>query len=306
MSSLEFLRVQQKVILDLMGKEWFSRPKNRISHHPAYQKFLVCDKFISQEGRIRWPEDRDSIKHLCAVLLVLLDSFDLVRSSGTKTDMFEFRSNVLSDFSGFGDNKSSSRIKSIINDPNIFSSLLTELSFAAWCFSKEYTVTPFEYDGYPDFKIEINGEHTPIFVECKKLMEGYGKSRISKIISKANKQIKATNKRGCGVVIIDATRIIENPNVFSDEIPEKIIELEGLIANSISSQNSLVSAVMIVWNDYVAMGEPSKSARMQFTFRRRQILIHHKSPIVELSESHPIEEYGATIYFWREFYSQDT
>lgn len=301
MSSLEFFHVQQKIIHDLMGSEWFSRPKNRICHHPAYKKYIICKKFISQGGIIHWPEDENLIKEFCGVIL---DSFDLVRSSGTKIDMFNFTSNIIGDFSVFGDEKSSSRIKSVINDPNLFSSLLAELAFAAWCFSKKYEVTPFEHDGYPDFKVVIAGDNVPIFVECKKLIAGYGKSRVSKIVSKANKQIKKTGEKGIGIVLIDATEIIDSPSVFSDEIPEKVEELEGYIRRTISNKNSSISAAIIVWNDYVAMGTPSSSERMQFTFRRRQLLVHHQSPLLKLPKGHQLSKYGATISFGVNFTSR--
>lgn len=288
--SLGFIRTQQTVIRELMGEEWLLLPNNRISSHPAYKKLLVCEKFISQGGVIRWPEDEALINNLCELIL---DSLDIVRSSGKEVDMFDYTSNVLGSFSGFGDAKSSSRIKSVINDPKTFSSLLTELSFAAWCESKDQNVTAYENDGYPDFKIESNDQSLPVFVECKKLLEKFTKNRISKIISKANKQIKKVNELGYGIVLIDATAIIDNPEAFSDEIPERILELKALIKNATGNDNSSVSAV-VVWNDFDAKGSP-ESGYMQFGFRRRNMVIHHKKPIVSLPEDHLIAKYGATI-----------
>ena len=79
-------KVQKQVIESLMGQEWLNRSVNRIKGHPAYLKLEVCNKLISQNGSIRWPEDLEIIKEIC---LIQLDNFDLIQMSGTEIDKFD-------------------------------------------------------------------------------------------------------------------------------------------------------------------------------------------------------------------------
>ncbi|MBE9398199.1 SEC-C domain-containing protein [Pontibacterium sp. N1Y112] len=278
------LEIHKKVVISLMGEDWFSKPKYRIDHHPAYKVFAIADQLQIQQNILRFPDNEELIYSLCGVLL---DLDVLVRCSGTPVHMTDLEKLVLSDFSNFGDEQVRSRIRSGVHDPGIYLSLQTELNLASWANSKGFSVTPYEENSFPDFRLDGQGLELPCLVECKKLLDTVSLKRISKIIVKANKQIKAVGINCFGLVVIDASLFI--PDLQGKVASERLKELEVEIQHAISRSNSAVSAVLLVWLERSMTIH--NSGYVEACLKRNQLLIHHGKPIKALPESMKFDGY---------------
>jgi hypothetical protein len=294
-------KVQKQVIESLMGQEWLNRSVNRIKGHPAYLKLEVCNKLISQNGSIRWPEDLEIIKEIC---LIQLDNFDLIQMSGTEIDKFDMKSLILGNFISYGDVKVQNRLRSILEEPIHFLSQITELNFASWAKCKGFEVTANEDEGAPDFLIS-NGEDV-YQVECKRIIGTLNQNRIKKDITKANSQFKSVNSEVPNIVYIDLSDVIDSNNFliddvhgFEDPIQDNIIsEVKSTIIRALAHQNSSVSAVLISWVDYRIFGGPcKKNAFARYSMNRKSILIHHNKPATSLDENSQLLEFGGNISF---------
>lgn len=290
MNREKYFVIQQKIIHEFMGEEWFSRQKCRIQNHPAYKTNEIYKKFISQRGEIRWPDDENLMPYY---LLSWMEAYDIIKASGTEIDKFDFDSFRLSDFNLYGDEEDQSRIRKIREDPVSFESLLTEFKFYSWSVSNNFDATPYETEGFPDFKLASSKLGLPIVVECKKLMSGSNlNNKVPNIIKGANKQIKKISENCYGIVFIDASSIIENPKTLSDAIPDDVREIINHIERAVSNLNTAVSAVLLSWSDYSVLGDSAKNRMLKFISRRRSILIHHKSPKISLPEGTELQKYG--------------
>jgi len=293
MPFIKVFEIQRDVFQALMGEEWFSRKEYRIKNHPAYIRTKICNKFISQNGAFNLPEDNNIVPLYMASFL---EVFDIVKASGAQIDKFDIGSFVMDNFKAYGDEKVQSRIKTVVRNPIEFESLLTELTFGAWCLSKELNVKASEEEGYPDFELTGLDLELPVLVDCKKLMEDTNlEKRVSYIIKKANKQVKRVTGINYGIVFIDASAKVKKTDCLSDSIPSEILQIEELIKHSISNFNTSISAVILCWDDYSNLGDLSEDRSRTFVFRRRSKLFHHKSPRNSLPENTVFDNYGTSL-----------
>jgi hypothetical protein len=297
---VQVFKVQKKVIESLMGQEWLNRPVNRIKNHPAYIRLEICNKLISQNGSIRWPDDLEVIKE---IFLIQLDNLDLIKMSGTEIVKFDMKSLILGSFISYGDIKVQQRLRSILEEPIHFLSQITEINFASWAKGKGFEVTASEDEGNPDFLIS-NGEDV-YQVECKLIIGTLNLNRIKKNIGKANSQFKSVKSVVPNIVYIDLSDVIDSNNYlvhgdggFDDPIQDDVIsEVKSIVTKSLIHQNSSVSAVLISWVDYRILGGPCKNHFAMYSMNRKSILIHHNNPITSLDENSQLSEFGGNIKF---------
>jgi len=203
----------------------------------------------------------------------------------------------LGSFANYGDSAVKRRIRSIIDKDIHFVSLLTELSYAAWHISKGHKVTAFESKGLPDFKVCNHGGSLPIVTDCKRLFKNTNNSRLAKIITKANKQIKKLDVDCYGIAAIDITDKIAQTDDFSDSIPQSVMEISKIIKKSIQRQNTSISAILLLWSDYILHGKPGESPRSLFAYRKRSYTIKHQHPKHKLPENFSLFDFGNTITY---------
>ncbi len=249
---------------------------------------------IQKQGLVKLPED---IGLLSEIANATINIFNVVSASGTETDKFNIDSFMLGKFPDH-DLASQKRIKSVLDDNVSFLSLITELGVAAWLSGRGVEITPFEIDSFPDYKASHVRSDLPLFIECKKLMFGTKPQRIGKVISKANKQIKATGEKGYGVIILDLTDFIEIPIYYSAgarQTPADVEKVAMLVTNSVQKDNSAISCVVIIWNELSVQGMDKNSNLIMIHFVRRSLCIYHRAPQLEIRRDHLFSNFGQTF-----------
>ena len=178
---------------------------------------------------------------------------------------------------------------------------MTELSYAAWHISKGHKVTAYEEEGYPDFQVLTEDVTLPLVTDCKRIQKDSSDLRFPKMINKANNRVKKLGIQCYGIAVIDVTEKVTNPNVFSDEILQSVLHITEVVSDAIQKDNSSISAVLLLWDDYVVHGEPGTSHHSLFVYRRRSQILKHRDPVHKLPEEIHLFEFGNTItyrVFW--------
>jgi hypothetical protein len=281
------------VLKEMFGNEWLQNPKRKNLQHPAVKSWKIVQKLIDQGRVFIWPED---IQLLPLLASIILDNYFIVQCSGGDVSHFS-----LGDFANYGDELVRNKLKSEIRNVSGYKSKITELAYAAWHLSKGHRVTAFEDAGYPDFRVESDEFPLPIVVDCKHVMGTTKLSRIPIIIRKANKQVKELGVQCNGIVAIDVSEKVPNPDHLSNEIPESVQKIESIVKGVVRKFNSSISAVLLMWDDYSVSGSPNESGTSWVGIRRRSRLIRHTSPLNELQDTTVIGEYGNTLIlpiFW--------
>lgn len=288
MNLIDFFKAQKTILENLFGADWFIKDVIKKDNHPAYKRWLLSTKLIKQNGIVRWPEDKEKMSDIASIIL---DNFFIVKYSGGDLDRF-----TLGTFSNYNE-KVRKRIYTEIEDPSKFFDKLTELSYSAWHLSEGNEVIQYEEDGYPDFKVYIKDIDLPIATDCKRIKVDTQDNRFAKDITKANKQIKALNEECYGVVVIDISDKIRNPDVFSDEIPEEVERISRIVKSAILNFNSAVSGVLLIWDDYVMLGIPGKAPKSTFAYRKRNMVLRHSNPRKELPDGLNLFDLGNTLVY---------
>jgi hypothetical protein len=190
----------------------------------------------------------------------------------------------LGSLANYGDEKVQRRLKAVMIDPDQFLDAMTELTYAAWHISKGHKVVATEDSGIADFSVEIPGLDLPIIADCKRLKRGTALRRLRDATSTANRQIKANRVAGIGLVVIDISEKVPNPQTFSDDIPPEIELAASEIARTVKSFNSAVSGVILVWNDYLIKEIFVPRRQLFVALRRRNKLVPHAAPKIPLPE----------------------
>lgn len=254
-------------------------------------------KLIAQDGIIKWPED---VLNLREIARVILDNYFLIQCSGGN-----IRNLRLGSFANYGSESVRRRLYSVLGSGSGFRSLMAELSYSAWHISKGHKVTAYEEKGYPDFHVFAEGAILPLVTDCKHIRKDTKDSRFSKIIKKANKQIKALGIGCYGIAAIDITDKVTNPDVFSDEIPKSVLHITEVVSSAIQKHNTSVSAVLLLWDDYQVLGEPMVAPSSLIAYRRRSHVLRHLEPLHKLPEELELFNIGNTITY-RVFWSPRT
>lgn len=266
MPQIDLFFKQIAILNEIFPSNWFNITKNY--QHPAYQRWKLCNTIIGQQGNIRYPEQRHELSNLGRLIL---DSYILVQISKGDLDKF-----LLGSLSKYGDLAVEKKILSRVTDQTHFESLMLELCIGAWNISQGNEVTPLEIEGYPDLKVEFSNTLIPAYIECKRI-ETKTLTRISDVIRKANNQIKRVKEDAFGFVVLDLSTPVSAGMVDDDTLPNTLSERLSVIKSALSGKkNRSIGAAIVVWDDYMKLGEPPEKTRI--AFRRRMIRIDHNKP----------------------------
>lgn len=293
MRRIEFFQRQKEVLEKLFSPEWFLETKQK--NHPAYLRWALCKKIIEQEGIIQFPEQEEKLPEIGRIVL---DLYILVAL--TEGDIQRLK---LGSLDLYGDEAIQKKIRSRITNPKQFEDLIVELYVGAWHKTKNHTIDPIEKEGYPDLRIEIPNINIPVFIECKHIWT-VSKNNLQDAIKKANRQIKKGYKKvaeeigvsSYGAVILDVSAPLAAGQVENDNLSDKLQRIVDIVQSALSGEkNRSVGAAIIVWDDYMLMGNPPDSTLV--AVRRRYKRISHKNPNLPVPENLPLFE-GYTTTYW--------
>lgn len=289
MRQIEFFQRQKEILEKLFSPEWFLETKQK--NHPAYLRWALCKKIVEQEGIIQFPEQKERLHEIGRIVL---DSYILVAL--TEGDIQQLK---LGSLDLYGDEAIQKKIRSRITDPEQFEDLMVELYVGAWHRTKNHIIEPMEKEDYPDLRVEIPNINIPVFIECKHLWTD-SKNNLQDAIKKANKQIKKAAEEidvpFYGAVILDVSVPVAAGQVENDNLSDKLQGIINVVQSALSGEkNRTVGAAIVVWDDYMIMGNPPDSTAV--FFRRRYKRIHHKNPILVVPEKLPLFE-GYTTEYW--------
>jgi len=289
MKQIEFFQRQKEILERLFSPDWFLETKQK--NHSAYLRWALCKKIIEQEGMIQFPEQKERLHEIGRIVL---DSYILVALTEGNPQQLKLGSLDL-----YGNEVVQKKIRSRITNPRQFEDLMVELYVGAWHKTKNHTIEPIEKEGYPDLKIEIPCISIPVFIECKHLWTS-SKNRLQEVIKKANKQIKKAAEEikipSYGTVILDVSIPAVAGRVDNDNLFDKLQEMIDVVQSAISGgKNRSVGAAIVVWDDYMIIGNPPNSTLV--AFRRRYKRILHKNPISAIPRNLPLFE-GYTTTYW--------
>jgi len=258
----EFFKRQQELLEALLPPGWFHDRPDRT--HPAYVRWSLCQRVLDRGGVVRFPDDQNDF---AMIARMILDSIVLAKVSGSDPKPLG-----LGDFSLYGDSKVTKKILSRVTDPRQFEDVLVELAFGAWHKTRNHDVTPLEEEGLPDLKLRIADAELPIYAECKRLTSR-SKNRFSKVLRKANNQIKAASERCYGIAVLDVSTLVSGRKL-SDTLPSEIQAIRKIVKPIISgAKNRSVGGVVLIWDEYTILG--NAPAPTSIFLRRRHIFIPH-------------------------------
>lgn len=289
MRRIEFFHRQKEILEKLFSPEWFLEAKQK--KHPAYLRWSLCKKIIEQGGTIQFPEQKERLHEIGRIIL---DSYILVALTEGNPQQLKLGSLNL-----YGNETVQKKIRSRITNPKQFEDLMVELYVSAWHKTKNHAIDPIEKEGYPDLKVEIPNINLPVFIECKHLWSG-SKNNLQDAIKKANKQIKRAVKEkkfpSYGAVILDVSVPVAAGHVQNDNLPDKLQRIIDVVQSSLSGEkNRFVGAAIVVWDDYMLMGNSPDSTLA--AYRRRYKRVSHRNPNLPVPENLPLFE-GYTTSYW--------
>lgn len=268
---IPFLQAQKTILENLFSEDWFRKPSTKKLAHPAYRRWKLCGDLLSRGGALQLPEDNDRLPELAKMLA---DNQFIVVCTKGRLDRFSIGS-----LANYGDPEVQKRIRSVIFDPSQFLDVLTELGFAASHLTREHKVTAHEKLGFPDFEVAVPGWDLPFAVDCKRLKRDTSEQRIGSAIKKANEQVKALGKPCYGLAVLDVSEKVNILPELSDEIPQEVVGLKRAARKATSLYNTSISAVLLLWDDFVIVRVPRTGGDFfSICLRRRYELVLHTNP----------------------------
>jgi hypothetical protein len=159
---------------------------------------------------------------------------------------------------------------------------MSELFCWGWITSRGVIAGLVEAEGLPDLSIQI--DDTSIAADVKHLYAASSKSRVRKVIKKANSQIKRADLEGAGLVFLTIDRHPHRESL-DDRVPSDVREVIGEVARELFSGSSRsVAHVIVIWDEVMLLGEPPDPVAV--FLRRRSTSVTHPQPrrVFELTE----------------------
>ncbi len=283
MNKLDFFRHQLEILECLFPTNWFLKPR---TDHPAYKRWELCKRMVAQNGILMYPEQDGDLP---LITKIVLDTSIFIAISKGSLQNLEFGS-----LSFYGDNKVLKKIQKRVIIAEQFEDIMVELSFGAWHITKSHLVEPLEVENYPDLKIVLPNATVPLYSECKRIKQD-GENNLKLRINKANSQVKSTNEVCFCVAVLDVSSPITILRVTDDSLPNRLNEIVSKVGRILrDKQNRSIGAALLIWDDYMIMGNPPH--RILVAYRRRSIPIYHSSKKVrkKIPESLPLFD-GFTV-----------
>ncbi len=150
-----------------------------------------------------------------------------------------------------------------------------------------------ERDGLPDIRAELSSKET--WIEVKRIRVGTTATRVRRVLSKANRQIKNALSEASGVAYLEISQPIQVA-ALTDELPGDVIACVAEVKRELGSRSSRsIGRVIVAWDSFAILGQPPEMT--MFVFRRQTIVLDHPSarsiPPIELGA-----EAGKTVEFF--------
>ena len=134
-----------------------------------------------------------------------------------------------------------------------------------------------ERPGWPDISADAPSGSGSTWVEVKRLRLSTRVTRVRKVISKANEQIRNASATAVGTVYLEVSRpLVAAP--LTDEIPSEVGSCIAEVRREFGSGHSTsIGRVVVAWDDMAFLGHPP--ALTKAVFRRRTAVVDHKDPL---------------------------
>jgi len=181
-------------------------------------------------------------------------------------------------------------------DPEMCEDVLSEMSYRGYLKARGLRVDLTEDDGMPDMKVW--GSNGAFHAEIKAIHKGSNPDRASKVIAKANKQIKRTPEGVgiCAILVLETIQMrgdmIAKPGLIPDEIKPIIQSVEGVMN---SSNCKSVAEAVVSWDEFAVLGTPPGWVGLHAV--RRSVRVSHREarapiPHLKLADLEP----SATVH----------
>lgn len=278
---------------------WFQAQGAKGSRHPALLRWIEAGHLEKKPTIAR----SDHIARSRWVSTLTFESYMLATVSGGDVGTF-----TVGTFSNYGDESVRRRIRAVVDHPLHFLSVLTELSYAAWHIDRGHAVTATEETGKADLVIRVPGLSMPIVADCKRVGRDSLIERFPKLITAANRQIKAHGVRGYGVAVLDVSDWVSDASAIqrtrdpqrepiSDAVPVEISKAQAVCAGALRQHNSSVSCALIIWNEFLFIGPDDAHGHTLCILRRRCAQVRNANARTPFIESPPING-ELTVSFW--------
>ncbi len=256
-----------KVLEELFGDPGLRELRARQPAHPAVLRYDALSAV--RQGAVRWPNDRERI---IMAGVAILDSLDVQESDARAAWDLVVESETLR------------LIKTRLEPPENFFDQLAVIRCWALLSAQRLDVKLIERDGLPDIRVELSSND--IWVEVKRIRVGTAATRVRKVLSKANRQIKNTLSEASGVAYLEISQPIQVA-ALADEPPGDVIACVAEVKRELSSGSSKsIGKVIVAWDNFAMLGQPPELT--MFAFRRHTIVLDHPS-----ARSIPPTELGA-------------
>jgi len=167
---------------------------------------------------------------------------------------------------------------------------------------QQFSVTPSEEDGDPDFLVEAQDHVGPYFVEAKSTPPSVSENALRYHLTKANNQLGRRAKGGNGLVIIDVSPLITE-KMAEDALPTEVDRIADTVRAFLNEHCRSVGAAFVYWRDFVFTPQQRSLRRVSgFGIRRRSLRIHNGNAARRVPAILPLDGYGPTLAFdidWR-------
>jgi hypothetical protein len=256
-----------KVLEELFGDPGLEELRARRPAHPAVLRYDAMSTV--KQGGVRWPNDHERI---IMAGVAALDSLD-VQESGAKA-AWEL----------MAEDETLRLIKTRLEPPENFFDQLAVIRCWALLSAQGVNARLIERDGLPDIRVELSSNDT--WIEVKRIRVGTAATRVRRVLSKANRQIKNTLSKASGVAYLEISRPIQVA-ALTDELPGDVIACVAEVKRELGSGSSRsVGRVIVAWDSFAILGKPPDMT--MFVFRRQTIVLDHPS-----ARSIPPIQFGA-------------
>ena len=267
LNDIELYTRHAALLEDLLGSSFFRKERN----HPAYKRWELCKALVEHAGVFRYPEEPEAFT---LTTRIHLDSTLLVELTGGSIPQLML-----------GATKIPETLRRQLQQDGEFQDFMVELGAAGALIGPGREVNLVQKAGWPDIQLQIS-ELGLVLVECKHLTSPREQA-VRRVLQKASNQIKTAEKelgfQPYGVVWLDVTvasGVGRVPN--SEDIFKGVQDLVNFVEKALSGEdNSHVGLVLVIWDEYVQMGEPPGGTS---TFLARRVLEvpHVPTPKVRL------------------------
>ena len=277
----EEIRLQLRILEDMFGDPGLLSLRAKSPRHPAVRRFDMLAGYLDRGEGLTYPVEEALSQELAGMIID--------RSTWAIAPV------GVGFWSFIGDGAARRQVEARIRRPDAFEETVAEVFFWSLLRQEGFSVDLIERDGLPDLVFDERSPD-PIWGEVKHLRLGSGARRASKVIEKANSQIKRADAEGAGIVFVQVARDPYRA-ALDDRIPSDVQPFIQEVRRALHiGQYRSVGRVVVTWDDYLVMGAPPE--RTFFAYRRRSEVIDHPAPRKPVRLPAERTKVGRTVGIW--------